>query len=409
MRVLVVHNNYSSRVPSGENLAVGDEVAWLRAAGVEVELHAVETDDMVAASVAGQARQALFGVWSPPAKAALARRMREARPDLVHVHNVFPLLTASVLRAATDAGVPVVWTAHNHRVRCVEGGNFRDAAPCTECRPGWRLPGIRHGCYGGSAAASTVVTLGTSIFRLAARRNVTALAISGYVRDWLVAQGGFDPDRVHVKYNGVAGPAGAGSDQAGPTAAESRTFVFVGRLDPHKGIGLLLDGWARTRGRLDARLHIVGDGVQAADVEKAAAGDDRITWFGQVPPSEVAKHQSTARVVVVPARWDEPFGRVAAEAMAHRRGLISTGRGGLAEVADPDSAWTIEPEPAALAAALEDAAGTTAADLDRRVAAGYERYTRLFSPEATTQALISLYEQVIDRRGPAGDEVNEEP
>jgi glycosyltransferase involved in cell wall biosynthesis len=311
----------------------------------------------------------------------------------VHVHNVVPLLTASVLRAVTSAGLPVVWTAHNHRVRCVEGGNFRDGAPCTDCRPGWRVPGIRRSCYGGSVAASTVVTLGTSVFRLVARRNVTALAISGHVRDWLVAEGGFDPDRVHVKYNGVAAPAGGG-----PPATGSRTFLFVGRLDPHKGIGLLLDGWARTRGRLDARLHILGDGEQAADVEAAAAADDRITWFGQVPSDVVANHLTTARAVVVPALWDEPFGRVAAEAMAHRRGLISTGRGGLGEVVDPGSAWIVDADPASLAAAIEGAAGATDADLQARTEAGFERYTRLFSPEATTRALIARYEQTIDRR-----------
>jgi glycosyltransferase involved in cell wall biosynthesis len=395
MRVLVVHNNYSSRVPSGENLAVGDEVAWLRAAGVDVELHTVDTDDMVGAGAAGQAKQALFGVWSTPAAAALKARIRAVQPDLVHVHNVFPLLTASVLRAATSAGAPVVWTVHNHRVRCVDGGNFRDGSPCTDCRPGWRVPGIRHACYGGSAAASAVVTLGSSVFRLVARRNVTAIAISGPVRDWLIRSGGFDPDRVHVKHNGVAEPADGGAGDQ--TAAASRVFLFVGRLDPHKGIGLLLDGWARTRGRLDARLHILGDGEQAAEVEAAAEVDDRITWFGQVPSDEVSKHLSTARAVVVPALWDEPFGRVAAEAMAHRRGLISTGRGGLAEVVDPDSAWMIDDDPASLAAALEEAADPGAdAALDARAAAGYERYARLFSPEATTRALIALYERAVD-------------
>ena len=48
MRVLVVHNRYSSRVPSGENLAVDDEVRWLREAGVDVHRHEVSNDDVVA-------------------------------------------------------------------------------------------------------------------------------------------------------------------------------------------------------------------------------------------------------------------------------------------------------------------------------------------------------------------------
>ena len=48
------------------------------------------------------------------------------RPDVVHVHNLFPLLTGSVPAAARRRGIPVVWTVHNRRVRCVGGGLFRD-------------------------------------------------------------------------------------------------------------------------------------------------------------------------------------------------------------------------------------------------------------------------------------------
>ena len=58
MRVLVVHNAYSSRVPSGENLSVADEVAWLRDAGVDVAVHEVSNDTVVSAGAAGKARQA---------------------------------------------------------------------------------------------------------------------------------------------------------------------------------------------------------------------------------------------------------------------------------------------------------------------------------------------------------------
>jgi glycosyltransferase involved in cell wall biosynthesis len=318
-------------------------------------------------------------------------RLDEVEPDLVHVHNPFPQLTASVVHAATGRRLPVVWTAHNHRVTCVDGGNFRAGAACTKCRPGWRLPGIRHACYADSAAASAVITLGTSIFRSLARRRVTTIAISEHVRDWLLHEAGFAPDLVHVKYNGVGPPA---ADAVLTPASDSRTFLFVGRLDQHKGVGLLLDAWERTRGRLDDPLHIVGDGPLRPQVEAAVAADDRITWFGAVPPDEVAKHLGTARTVVVPAVWDEPFGRVAAEALAHRRGLIATRRGGLREIVDDATDWVIEPEPAALAAAVLAAAGPDA-DLATRTQAGYERYQRSFSPEGTTRALIEVYQRVL--------------
>jgi glycosyltransferase involved in cell wall biosynthesis len=391
MRVLVVHNNYSSRVPSGENLAVRDEVAWLRAAGVDVHLHEAHNDDVLGSGAAGRAKQAVWGIWSPPAKRAMEDRIRAVEPDVVHLHNAFPVLTASVVRAALDLGRPVVWTVHNHRVTCIDGGNFRDGAACTQCRPGWRLPGVVHSCYAESAAASAVVTAASGIFRRLARRRVTPVAISDHVRDWLVRSAGFDRDRVLVKHNGVAGPP---DDAVLTPAADSRDFLFLGRLAPHKGIGLLLDAWERTRGRLDGELHVLGDGELAAAVKDAADRDGRIRWFGAVPHDQVARHLGSARAVVVPALWDEPFGRVATEALAFRRGLIATRRGGLAEIVDPTTDWVVDADAGALADALVDAA-RPGADLAARTATGYERYQRSFSPSATTDALLTIYETVV--------------
>jgi glycosyltransferase involved in cell wall biosynthesis len=401
MRVLVVHNNYSSRVPSGENLAVRDEVAWLRAVGVEVDLLAATNDDVVDGGLADRAKGALWSAWSRPAQRRFDEAADRFRPDLVHVHNPFPLLTGSVLATASRRGLPIVWTVHNRRVVCVGGGYFRDDAPCTQCRPGWRLPGIRHGCYNRSSAASGLVTVSSSIYRALARRRVTAVAPSAYVRDWLVDTAGFDPARVRLKYNGVDRPA---PGTVLKPAAESRSFVFVGRLAAYKGVSVLLDAWERTRGTLDAELRIVGDGTLADEVRRAAAADPRITWLGALEPEEIPGELAVARAVVMPSTVKETFGRVAAEAMAHERAVIATAQGGLAEILDDTCGWVVEPDAAALAATLvEVASGDAGADAEvaERARRGRERYESRFSPEATTAALIDVYDQAVSGTAPA--------
>src|SRR5688572_22957294 len=171
MRVLVVHNRYSSRVPSGENLAVDDEVTWLRAAGVEVETFEASNDDVLGAGAVAKARQALESLWSLSAQRKFASVLDQFSPDLVHVHNLFPLLTARVPWRALRRRVPVVWTVHNRRLTCVIGTNFRDGRRCHDCRPGWRIPGVRHACYGGSGVASALVTGSTTIYRRLARQR----------------------------------------------------------------------------------------------------------------------------------------------------------------------------------------------------------------------------------------------
>jgi glycosyltransferase involved in cell wall biosynthesis len=389
MRVLVVHNMYSSRVPSGENLSVFSEVTWLREAGVEVRLHETTNDQLFGRGRGEQLGQAVRSVWSRPAGREVAAVIDDFAPDVVHVHNLFPLLTASVPGAALRRRLPVVWTVRNTRIVCVNGTYFRDETPCHACRPGWRVPGIRYGCYGSSPAPAALVTGATSIYRAMARRRVTTLAISEHMRDWLVDTAGFAPDRVHVKYNGVAGPP---ADPAGapPPAAASRTFVFAGQLIPYKGLELLLEAWRRADLPDDVGLRIVGTGRQAEVAAAAAAGDPRITAVGHVPAAEMPAQFAAARAVVVPSTWDEPFGRVAAEAHAFGRPVITTGRGGLGEIVDATTGWVTGTDPAALAAALVDAATSDRA-VDERARAAAQRHAERFSPEATTRRLVELY------------------
>ncbi len=240
MRVLVVHNRYSAATPSGENVSVDLEVDGLRAAGVDVHRHEVSNDDVLSGGVVDKLRAAAATTWSPAAAARLEADVARVRPDLVHVHNLFPLLTASVPSRALAQGLPVVWTARNLRVTCVEGTQFRAGADCTLCRPGWRVPGVRHRCYRGSLGASLLVTGATSIFRRLARTRTTTIAISQTLARWLVDSAGFDPQRVLVKYNAVATP-----DPAVPAPSTSDTFVFVGTFAAYKGVVLLLDAWRR--------------------------------------------------------------------------------------------------------------------------------------------------------------------
>jgi glycosyltransferase involved in cell wall biosynthesis len=388
MRVLVVHNRYSSRVPSGENLAVDDEVRWLVEAGVDVHRHEVSNDDLVDPGPLARLRSGADGIWSLPARRRLLAALDEVRPDVVHVHNLFPLLTGSVPAAARRRGVPVVWTVHNRRTRCVGGGWFRDGQACHDCRPGWRVPGVVHGCYAGSRVASGVVTAGSSLFRTSTRRHdgVTAIAISETMARWVRSSTGIGRSRVRTKFNGVAGPC-----DAPPPAAEQRAFVFLGRLSAYKGVHLLLDAWRRAD--VDAELHIVGDGDLAGDVEAAAAADPRIRWVGQVDASDIGPHLGGARAVVVPAVWVEPYGRTAAEALAYGRPVITTGTGGLAEIVDDASGWITGPSAEAMAGALREAATSDEAVTGRgRHAAA--RHAARFSPEATTAALIRIYEDV---------------
>jgi glycosyltransferase involved in cell wall biosynthesis len=390
MRVLVVHNRYSSRVPSGENLAVDDEVRWLREAGVHVSLHEVTNDDIVAPGVAARVRDGLDAPWSRRAATRFRRRLDDDPPDVVHVHNLFPLLTASVPAAATQRGIPVVWTAHNFRLRCVAGTHFRDGRPCHDCRPGYRLPGVLHRCYADSATGSALVGAATSIFRSwSRRRGITAVGISRFQASWLVDAAGLDPAAVCVKYNGVSPP----TEPISPPD-QQRGLLYVGRVSAEKGVAHLLDAWQRTT--TDTELRVVGEGPLADDVRAASRGDPRLVPLGQVPAERVSDLMQNTRAVVVPSLWEEPFGRVAVEALAHGRPVITTGTGGLREIVDDTTGWTTGLDPDEMAAALTEAAASDEA-IALRGGAAVRRHAELFSPQATTEELLRVYGKAVAR------------
>lgn len=112
-RILVVHNRYRSEQPSGEDNVVDQEVALLREAGHRVDRFERRSDDIAEMSLPRKALVPAGVAWNPAARAALTARLRRERPDVVHVHNTFPLLSASVLDACRAAAVPVVATLHN--------------------------------------------------------------------------------------------------------------------------------------------------------------------------------------------------------------------------------------------------------------------------------------------------------
>lgn len=410
MRVLVVHNRYSSAQPSGENKVVDQEVALLRDAGHEVGLFERRSDDIAARSLPGKAAIPLLVPWNPAVRAQLAARLRAERPDVVHVHNVFPLLSPAVLAACADAGVPAVATLHNYTQVCPPGTLQRAGRPCAECVGTTPLPAVRHGCYRGSRLATVPLAVSLAVNRRRWWSGVERFfCISAAQRDVLV-KAGLPAERLGVKHNFVPDPA---ERRTGP----GDHLLFLGRLAEAKGVRLLMAAWDRlaATGGVGVPLVIAGTGPLEGEVAAWAAGRDDVRYAGLYDPAQCRAAIARAVAVVAPSTWLEAFGLVVVEAMAAGVPVVAAGHGAFVELVDDGVTGLLHRpgDAASLASCLRRIAGERIADgrtADEQITdarrmgeAARRRYERDFSPAVGLERLLEGYRSAVaGRTRPSG-------
>src|SRR5438552_3290131 len=139
-------------------------------------------------------------VWSSSARRGMKEMIDRFRPDVVHVHNTFPLLSPSVLYACRDAAVPAVVTLHNYRLACATGDLFRDGHVCHACVGRLPVPAIRHGCYR-SPIATVPIAVATFAHMRAWRTLPSAVVFVSESQRGILAPLDFPPGRVFLKAN----------------------------------------------------------------------------------------------------------------------------------------------------------------------------------------------------------------
>ncbi|MDA8045735.1 MAG: glycosyltransferase [Actinomycetota bacterium] len=389
MRILIVHNRYRSSAPSGENHVVDVESEALRDAGHDVSSFERQSDDIATWSIARRATVPVSVVSSRRSRIGLAEVISRSRPDVVHVHNTFPLLSPSILHAAADAAVPIVVSIHNYRLACPSGDFFRREALCYDCVGTSGLRAIARGCYRGSAPHTAPIVASNRLHREAWQTLPSAyIFVSEAERRALISLS-LPEDRTFVKWNLVPW-------MSAPAVEVVDRVTYVGRLVENKGIRVLLDAWSRYRAvtanpRL--RLTIVGGGPLEQEVRSRAGEDDRIDFRGFLEPSTCRSVVAGSLAVVVPSVWPETFGLVAVEAMSAGVAVVASAIGALPELVRPDveGALFAPGDPAGLARILEDIDARP--ERWRRLGhSGRRSYQRRFDPAENLDQLVRIYE-----------------
>ncbi|WNO71801.1 glycosyltransferase [Streptomyces sp. AM8-1-1] len=395
MHILVVHNRYASAQPSGENKVVDQEAELLRAAGHRVTVFERRSDDIAARSLLSKAAVPLLVPWNPAVRAELAARLHTERPDVVHIHNVFPLLSPAVLAACADADVPAVATLHNYTQVCPPGTLQRDGRPCTECvGSATALPAVRHGCYRNSRLATVPLAVSLRVNRRRWWSGVERfLCISAAQRDVLV-RSGMPAERLAVKHNFVP-------DTDARRSGAGEHLLYLGRLAEAKGIRLLMAAWDEiaASGGVGVPLVIAGTGPLEHEVTAWAAGRDDVRHVGLYDTDQCRQAIARSVAVVAPSTWLEAFGLVVVEAMAAGVPIVAAGHGAFVELVEDGVTGLLHRpgEVASLASCIRRIAAEPARNREMGQAAR-RRYEQGFSPAVGLERLLEEYRTAIAGR-----------
>lgn len=315
-RILVVHNRY--QLPGGEDTVVDAEIDLLRRNGHEVEAYLRdnhELRDMTAIEAFSES------LWSRRTSKDIAKIANAFRPDVIHAHNTFALVSSSVYWAAFRIGIPVVQTLHNFRLMCVQAMFLQGNQVCEDClgRVPWR--GVARKCYRNSGLQSAALATMLGVHRVLGtyRDKVTRyIALNEFCRRKFIA-GGLPAARIAVKPNFA--------DIARPAEVRRHGGLYVGRLSAEKGIDTLLRALQELPG---VTMDVIGAGPEQSKV----AAHPQLRLLGWRQPEEIYRRMRSASYLVMPSIWYENFPRTLVEAYANGLPVIASHLGAMAELID---------------------------------------------------------------------------
>ena len=304
MRVLTIFNE--QRAFGGEEFAVRSTVELLRSRGDDVKVLQASSRNL-SDSANDKVLAATSGVYSIPAYRRALDVVRSFDPDVVHAHNVYPLLSPSVLAACRKAGYPVVFTAHSQILTCPTWYNVYDGRICERCFGGGEYACVVQNCreniFESIAYAARSAT--ARRFGMFSRNTHVIVVGSDFMRERLM-RAGYHDSRIAILRSFVEAPES-------PKPGDGDRVLYVGRLSSEKGVHVLIEA---ARSLPDIPIHVVGTGPEANALEQSSPPN--VVFEGFVDHEALHAIYRSARVVVLPSVTYENNGPyVALEAMAH--------------------------------------------------------------------------------------------
>lgn len=298
----------------------------LRRHGHEVTEYCRSNHELDQLTTIGKLLTAKTVIWASDTRAQFRELLLCERPDIVHIHNTFVMVSPSIYSVCRQLGVPVVQTLHNYRMFCPTADFFRAGQVCEQCREHSLLRAVRYGCYHDSrpATAAVALMLGVHRWKQTWTEMVDRYIVLSEFSRRKFCDGRLPAGKLVVKPNFIYPDPGVGNERRGH-------IVFVGRLSREKGLDTLLSAWERLP--VPVPLHIVGSGPleQTLRTRAAEKGLSNITFRGRLESKQVMNCLQGAKFLILPSECYENCPTTILEAYACGCPVIASDLGAMRE------------------------------------------------------------------------------
>ncbi|MDO1450148.1 glycosyltransferase family 4 protein [Rhodocytophaga aerolata] len=389
MKILFIHNTYQQR--GGEDVIFENESELMESHGHSVERllfdnHQIKTGlDKFLTGV-----KSLYNFESAKIVEAVIKNFS---PDLIHVHNLFPIASPSILYVADKYKIPVVLSIHNYRLICPSATLLHTGKIYEKSIHSiFPLDAIVKGVYRGSKiqTASAVLMTGTHKLLGTWKNKVTRYIVMSQF-----AKNKFLDSSLNVAEEKWSIKPNFSPDMGVGDTARENSFLFIGRLTAEKGIETLLEA-ARITG---FNLEILGDGPMREVVENYASQHQNIVYAGFKQKQEIIQALKKCKALLFPSVWYEGFPMTILEAFSVGTPVISSKLGAMVEMIE-DQGNGLHVKPGDVEDLVEKMRLlTTQPDLARILGKNARcTYEDKYAPEKNYEQLLAIYLQVIEAK-----------
>jgi len=315
MRVLYAYNIH--RGGNGSLNATAATIRVMREHGVPVEVFTRDSRDLPK-NFRGRLTAATSAFYAAEGVREFRKVLDSFQPDLVHVWDVFPLISPWIFPLCSRRKTAVVMTCDDYFLTCPARNHFREGKICTQCLGRREFYAILHNCRHNFAESVTLSMYNTMQRVLGlVKKYVNRLVVcSEFTRQWMVEHSGVDASRIDLVPHFVDIP----ETPADP--GEGKYVSFGARFVPEKGIDTFLAAsricHLPFRLSRNSQFFINVDLPPDAEVVVTTGRKDLLEFY------------RGARMLVMPALWFETFGLVGAESMSHGIPVVGSNLGATA-------------------------------------------------------------------------------